>query len=121
MNPMKQILTILILSLVSCDNRNGVEFIVHNESQGTIDSVRISTGDKKSTIKLFDIQKGLTKEDFLDMRDILKIDGHYILEITASGQTRTNDFGYYTNGFSLDKGIDIYFMADTIIYKYRDN
>ena len=116
---MKQILTILILGLVSCDNRNGVEFNIHNESQATIDSVRISTSDKKSFIKLADIEKGLTKKDYLDMKDILKIDGDYIIEITASGQTRTDKFGYYTNGFALDESFDIFITTDTIKYESK--
>jgi hypothetical protein len=116
---MKQILMLAILSLVSCDNRYGVEFIVHNESQETIDSIRISTSDKKSTIKLVQLQKGLTKVAFLDMADVLRIDGDYKVEITSRGQTKINNVGYYTNGSPPDETYDIYFMADTIKFESK--
>jgi len=102
---------------VSCDNRYGVEFIIHNESTVTIDSVRVSTSDKQLTIKLTKIQKGQMKADFLDMRDIIKADGHYFVEINTPGLTKVNNIGYYTNGYPLDEKFDIYFADDTIKYK----
>jgi hypothetical protein len=116
---MKYILNTLILCFVSCNNKHGVEFIIHNESAVTIDSVRISTSDNRSTIKLFDIQQGMTKTDFLDMNDIAKTDGDYLIKINTIGATKTNRMGYYTNGAALDEKIDVYFSNDTIIYKQK--
>src|SRR5687768_12714129 len=116
---MRQILTILVLSFVSCDNRYGVEFIIHNESTVTIDSVRVSTSDNKATIKLMEIQKGQTKADFLNMRDIIQADGDYFVEISTPGVTKVNNIGYYTNGFPLDERVDIYYADDTIKYKLK--
>jgi hypothetical protein len=85
----------------------------------TIDSVRITTSDKGSTIKLVDIKKGLKKEEFLSMRDILKVDGDYHVEINTPGVTKINNIGYYTNGAPQDKEIDIYFYDDSIKCNYK--
>lgn len=116
---MRQIVLILILALTSCDSRQGIKFIIRNESPDIVDSARISTSDKKSTIKLVDIKKGQVKDHYLDMTDIAKVDGHYIVEIHTKGVLKSENVGYYTNGFPQEESIDIYLTADTIIYKSK--
>jgi hypothetical protein len=101
---------------MSCDNKNGVELIIHNESDEMIDSVRVWTSDRKATIKLIDIKTGERKSDFLDMTKISKTDGDYILQINSNGTFKNKNMGYYTNGFSSDETIDVYVKNDTITY-----
>jgi len=113
---MKRLLIILTLSLVSCDNKFGVELIIHNESTQTIDSLRVSTSDKMSTIKLTDIKKGQEKKDFLDMSETVQADGHYTMELNTKRATKTKNIGYYTNGIPLDERIDIFVTDDSIKY-----
>jgi hypothetical protein len=68
---------------------------------------------------LGEIRKGQTKAEFLDMRGIVKADGDYFVEINTPRVTKINSIGYYTNGFSLDEKLDIYFRDDTIKYKFE--
>ena len=116
---MRHILTVVILGLVSCDSKVGVEFIVHNRSTVTIDSVRITTSDKGSTIKLTDIKPGQEKREFLNMREILKSDGDYHVEINTPGVTKINNIGYYTNGSPQDENIDIHYFDDSVKCDYK--
>ena len=113
---MRQILTLLVFCLMSCDNKNGVELIIHNESNEMIDSVRVWTSDRKATIKLNNIKAGEKKSDFLDMTKISKTDGDYILQINSNGRFKNKNMGYYTNGLSQDETIDVYVTNDSITY-----
>src|SRR5690349_2198584 len=116
---MKHILIIVILGFVSCDRRVGVEIIIDNKSTTTIDSVRIITSDKRSTIKLTGIKPGQTKKEFLDMRETLKADGDYHIEINTPGVTKMNNIGYYTNGAPLDENIEIHYFDDSVKCDYK--
>ena len=116
---MKYMLPILVFILVSCDGNVGVEFIIHNQSTVTIDSVRVTTSDKRSSIRITDIRQGLDKKGFLDMRDILKVDGDYHVGINTPGVTKVNSIGYYTNGFPLDDEIHIYYYDDSIKLDFK--
>ena len=53
------------------------------------------------------------------MDKISKTDGDYIIEIYTFQDVKHYNIGYYTNGFSLDEGIDIYFNGDTIKYETK--
>ena len=113
---MRQILPLLVFCLMSCDNKNGIELIIHNESKEMIDSVRVWTSDRKATIKLSDIKTGEKKSGFLDMTKISKTDGDYILRVNSNGTFKHTNMGYYTNGSSLDETIDVFVTNDTITY-----
>lgn len=116
---MKWTATILIFSLLSCNSQYGVEFIIHNRSTVIIDSVRIATSDKRSRIKLIDIEPGQAKKEFLSMQEILKVDGHYHVEINTPGVTRINNIGYYTSESPIDGSIDIHYFDDSVKCNFK--
>ena len=113
------LLIILIITSASCGNRHGVEFIIHNNSNIKIDSIRVSSSDKRTTIKFVNIEKGATKQEFLDMGEVVKADGNYIVELSTLGIAKNKSIGYYTNGYPSEEKIDIYFEGDTIKYKSK--
>jgi hypothetical protein len=53
----------------------------------------------------------------LDMSNVIKVDGDYIIEIKTKGQNKLKHYGYYTNGWPCEEKIDIYVTNDTIRYK----
>lgn len=103
--------------LTSCTDRQGIEFIIYNNSQLTIDSVIVTTTNLESKIRLDDIKPGLDKIAFLNMDNISKVDGDYSVEIITDSITYKNKIGYYTNGFPSERKIEIWFSQDSIKYK----
>lgn len=103
---MKRLLIILTIGLVSC--KQGVNFVIHNDSSDTIDVLKIKTSDFTSEISLNGLPHTQKKIIFLDMSETKGIDGHYNLSSLSNGVTKTVDFGYYTNGAPLEDTIDIY-------------
>lgn len=116
---MKLILIILVLSLVSCKSEPAIEFIINNESTTIIDSVTVTTSDNRSTIKLYNIKPGQGKKERLSMRETLKGDGNYHVEINTSGVTQSDNFGYYTNGAPIEENICIHYFNDSINYDFN--
>ena len=48
------------------------------------------------------------------MREILKVDGNYHVEINTPGVTKINNIGYYTNGAPIDENINIHYFDDSV-------
>ena len=86
---MKYVLILfLVIIFTSCDNTNGVKLKLYNETYGvTLDSVRVSTSDKKATIKFTRIDAGDEKTGFLDISRVNKTDGHYVVQSYAGEYT----------------------------------
>lgn len=103
--------------LLSCQSRIGLTVFVHNETFTPIDSLIIATSDFGSMISFNDLKPKSYAEQFLDMEDIIKTDGSYFVKLINGTRQSEDHFGYYTNGFPLEKRIDVFIENDTIIYK----
>ena len=117
---MKNNLLILLLALstfTSCSNERSVTFEIHNKTEHQIDSLKIEPNTANSK-KLISIKKGEIVEYEIDMTNIEKIDGSYQLSFLINEEIRVEKFGYYTNGYPLEKFMSIEIVNDTIIVEY---
>ncbi|WP_298474366.1 hypothetical protein [uncultured Maribacter sp.] len=97
---------------------NGIEMTIKNHSNKPITNIEFTTTEKLSVIKVDRIEPNESITEFLSMRKN-KTDGAYSLVFTrANGEKETADVGYYTNGFSLEIGVDFTIKNDTTIVNF---
>jgi hypothetical protein len=92
---------------------------LHNSSGYTISVVQIRTSD---SIAKFGIKKLINNEKvskFLNMEEVKKIDGNYIIEYKINDSTYEKEFGYYTNGYPLESEINITINPSTILINQK--
>ncbi len=119
-NMKKLLAIIMILTLNSCFmfKNNGIEMTIKNHSNKPITNIEFTTTEKLSVIKVDRIEPNESITEFLSMRKN-KTDGAYSLVFTrANGEKETADVGYYTNGFSLEIGVDFTIKNDTTIVNF---
>ena len=118
---MKKLLALtLILTLNSCFfyKKDGIEMKIINATSEPITNVEFTTTEKLEVIKIDRIEPNESVTEFLSMRKN-KSDGAYSLTFTrASGKKEISGGGYYTNGGSLDHGVDFIVENDTTIVKF---
>jgi len=116
---MKKPLLLLTLSLLlSCSKSDQIEFIVENDTDVQIDSVRVYPS-MYPTGYFHTIPSGKEQSIITDMSDIPAHDGDYTLEYKLQEEDLNQvTFGYYTNGYALEDRITIEISKDTIIYRY---
>ena len=89
-----------------------------NATSEPITNVEFTTTEKLEVIKIDRIEPNESVTEFLSMRKN-KSDGAYSLTFTrASGKKEISGGGYYTNGGSLDHGVDFIVENDTTIVKF---
>ena len=114
---MKKKLTVLVgvyLSLVSCSNSVTADFEITNRTEMRIDSLKIEPM-VISDGKYISLDSNEKVEYKADMTDIAKHDGSYRISYQINGENNIKDFGYYTNGYPLEKITKIEIQKDTII------
>ena len=88
---------------------------IENRTEWTLDSFQIVPNGYKNE-NYIEIPAKATRKFITDMSTIKKIDGHYDLSFKkGSGQNEFMEFGYYTNGYPLEKVTRIVIEQDTII------
>lgn len=110
-------LLLALSTFTSCRNELGVTFEIYNKTEHQIDSVKIEPNAPNSK-KLISIKKGERVEFKINMTKIQKTDGAYQLSFLKNEEIRVEKFGYYTNGYPLEKLIKIEIANDTIIVEY---
>ena len=102
---------------LSCNN-SGINFKIVNTTNSTVDSLSISpnTGVKENYITLLPKD---SLEYFTDMSELPTQDGHYVISYKLNGKNITRGFGYYTNGYPLEKEISLIIESDTVIASDR--
>ena len=110
---MRSIFCIAGLLLVSCQE-SIIEFVVHNQSDSQIDTVKVTSSDSLATFEIISINPNSQNKGFLDLANVIKTDGDYIIEVNSKGQNRSIHCGYYTNGWPSEEIIDIYVTSDSI-------
>jgi hypothetical protein len=117
---MKHIFLLVIPFLIffSCNNEIIAKFEITNKTYTIIDSLNISSFDYQINKNYINLKPGETKEYFLDLTDLPKVDGDYFLRFIYldSNKKESERFGYYTNGYPLEKLIQIKISRDTIAY-----
>ncbi len=102
----------------SCNlSKSGIEVTIENKSDFTIENLIFSTSENLAELKFDKIEPNENVSDFLTMKDN-KIDGSYVLKFTQNGKKKTQHYGYYTNGGTLDKWVEFKIKNDTVIRKF---
>jgi|JI9StandDraft_1071089.scaffolds.fasta_scaffold840658_1 hypothetical protein len=106
----------LIYYALSCSDRANIKMIVKNELQYNIEHMILkTTGGSELFYK--DLLPNELIELRIDMTDIPKTDGHYIIEYYIKDSSVVRHFGYYTNGYPINNRYDIRIQVDTILIK----
>ncbi|WP_162428517.1 hypothetical protein [Pontibacter pudoricolor] len=117
---MKKALLFLILgSFASCQSETKATFVITNESEEVLDPVRVkSEGHDHKTAKI-KLQPGEARIYLMDMTDLPKVDGEYLLtyRFEKTGEKKTR-FGYFTNGFQYEDTIKIFIKPDTVTFDF---
>jgi hypothetical protein len=105
------------MGFASCQNTVKAKFEIINNSSQTIDSLciepNISTHGKYISVCPNETITYLT-----DMSTIPKIDGSFNLIFKQGSLRSVKSFGYYTNGYPLEKLTRIYIYPDTIKFDF---
>lgn len=107
---------IAILLLSSCSSEIKAKFEIENRTTHIIDSINIKSFDHKRNSQFINLEPGEIEIYWLDMTELPKVDGDYLLTFKRN---RTNKvikrFGYFTNGYPLEKLTKIQIEKDTVI------
>ncbi len=116
---MKLKFVISIVTLVfftSCQNDIKAKFEITNQTANLIDSINIKAYDHQANPNYLKLESGQSKTYWLDMTDLPKVDGDYLLTYKDKKLiNRRVRFGYFTNGFSLEKVTKINIQEDTVL------
>lgn len=114
---MRILLTILILIfLSSCQSEIKAKFVIKNMTDNTIDSINIKSFDHENNSNFIQIKPGDSNIYWLDMTDLPKADGDYLLTFKRNHTyTEMERFGYFTNGYPLEEVTNIRIEKDTVI------
>ncbi len=89
---------------------------VKNELQYNIEHMVLKTSGGSELIYR-DLLPNELVELRLDMTVIPKTDGHYIIEYCINDSSVVRTFGYYTNGYPINKGYKLNIHSDTLLIK----
>ena len=117
MQKMKQILFILLISTTStsCQKEIKAKFEIANKTDLIIDSINLKSYDHNQTSDYLKLQPGESKIYLMDMTDLPKVDGNYLLTYKIDKIKMYERFGYFTNGYPLEDITIIIIEFDTVI------
>jgi hypothetical protein len=107
--------TLYSLSLSSCTSRVTVQFEIINNSGNDIDSLVIEPTIINEKKKYISIKQSRKATYATDMTGIAKVDGAYSIFYVSNDKKKLFNFGYYTNGYPLEKKMSINIESDTIL------
>ena len=112
----QNIIGILIFTMIltSCSNKVVADFEIINNTEFNIDSLKIEP-NICDVGKYISLKKGEKAEYKSDMTTIAKTDGAYQISFLVNGINKTQVFGYYTNGYPLERITKIKIEKDTIL------
>ncbi|QLG45213.1 hypothetical protein [Costertonia aggregata] len=108
-------LTVILVSLLSCNFKSTALFELKNESGYQIDSLKIEASGVANT-NYVTIASGGALDYEVDMTHTPKTDGHYIITYIIHGKSKSTPFGYYTNGTPLEVLQKIKITKDSLIF-----
>lgn len=113
-----KILSILsaIALLSSCQNFFGAKFEIKNNTNHVIDSINIKSVDHEGNSNYLQLSPGESQSYWFNMIKIPQVDGSYLLTFrTNPSNIETKEFGYFTNGSSLEAVTIIQIESDTVL------
>ncbi len=111
------LLIVADLLVISCsDGGTYAKFEIMNDLPYRIDSLVILPN--KDLNKYISINPGEVKKYSCNMTGGAKVDGAYQLTFRANFKTRTEVFGYFTNGYPLEEMTTINIKSDTVLFKF---
>jgi hypothetical protein len=107
----------ITLIIVSCNYSVKAKFEITNKTNRVVDSIGINSSGHKENSNFITLKPEETKTYWLDMTDLPKIDGDYLLTFKGSEKYYTvyKRFGYFTNGYPLEEKTKIKIYNDTLI------
>jgi hypothetical protein len=93
-----------------------VRFSITNQTSSRLDSVCILP-DKNSGRNFISLAPHETRDFFTDMGNSVT-DGAYQITYKTGNTIRKDNFGYYSNGISMEKLTKIFIQPDTIAYDF---
>jgi len=107
---------LLVLLLISCQFDNTAKFEITNLTEFKVDSINIKSSDQEPTEFYLRLMPGEKAMYNLDMSDLPKVDGEYLLSYKIdNGIVEYERFGYFTNGYPLEEITNIFIDIDTVI------
>ena len=108
-----------VVLCISCTERDldqQLSVRVTNNTKQTIDYLSLSTQEAQGKTEPTRIQMGASVDLKLDFKGVDKTDGGYKMKykLSQSKDTLVSKFGYYTNGYPLEKAILIGIYADSV-------
>lgn len=110
----KEFILFVVVSFCSCQSNLKAKFEITNETKILIDSINIKTFDHNANPKWIKLKSGQNQLYWLEMTNLPKVDGDYLLTYRDS-ILKTVRFGYFSNGFPLEKVTNIIIKKDTVI------
>ncbi len=104
----------VVVFFYSCQSRIKAKFEITNETEMLIDSINIKSFVHNSNPNLLKLESGQSQLYWLDMTNLPKVDGDYLLTYRDS-ILKTIRFGYFMNGFPMEKVTKIKIEKDTVI------
>lgn len=99
--------------LTSCNNKVVANFEITNRTAIKIDSLKIEA-TQISKGKSISIKPNEKTKYEVDMSGIAKVDGSYTLSYWQNEKKVIKYFGYYTNGYPLEKKTQITIEKDSV-------
>ena len=112
------LIIVATMLFISCDSDIRAKFEITNNSEFTIDSLNIKSFDHEQTSENISIKPNERKIYFMDMTNLPKVDGDYLLSFKRgkNGIKEVKRFGYFTNGYQIEKLTKIKIESDTVIF-----
>lgn len=107
---------LFIYVALRCGDTVNIKMKVKNELQYNIEDMVLKTSGGSELIYR-DLLPNELVELRLDMTDIPKTDGYYIIEYCINDLNVVRSFGYYSNGHPINNRYEIVIQIDTIIIK----
>jgi len=108
------IVSILLLS--SCSSETKAKFEIENKTNFVIDSINIKSFDHERKSQFIKLEPDQIETYWLDMTELPKVDGDYLLTFKRNETSKElKRFGYFTNGYPLEKVTKIQIEKDTVI------
>ena len=81
-----------------------------------IDSINVKSFDHEMNFNFIHLEPGESQTYWLDMKELPKVDGDYLLTFKRNQTNKeVKRFGYFMNGYPLEKITKIQIGKDTVI------
>ena len=113
----RYLLIIVFFFFLSCNSHTGVDIFIINNRDSTVKSIVIDPGGSK--LQVNNLEAGKSYKAYLSFKGVAKIDGSYLVQIDGkSDSINLFSFGYYTNGYPLEKEIHLTLHKDSTGINY---